>query len=732
MASLGAKKDLFLRVAYLLILFFGSTLLASAAASAKNYTAPTAGNTYYVNANTGSDSNAGFSTSDAFRTLNHAVSKTNPGDTVLVMNGTYIEDGSSTATLRINRAGTADNWITYQAYPGHSPLIQSNGAWQAVRIESRYIIVDGFRVRGIRDQVSYAEAEQAFNDYRYNGVGMQPRIHGSGITLSPFNIVRNNEVWNFGGGGIEVRSIDSVIVENNLVYDTSQYSPFGHSGISSIYSENIDGTQVGLEGTKYKIIIRGNTSHSNENYFPCGCYDYRAVTDGNGIIVDDLGNYNSWTLVANNLVFNNGGSGIHTYLARNVDIINNTAYQNAQSEDIQGDLYSRRSENINLINNIIYAKSGEAVTTDNPGTNINYSYNIYYDGTNSPYIPGGLGTGDIIADPQFINPGLNPNNVDFRLSSSSPGINSGSSAYLPMNDIRGAARPQGATDRGAYENTSIATAPTPTPPVAPTPTPPVQPTPTPAPPVQPTPTPAPPTQPSSQPSSSQPIAPTGTITTDSPTYVWAKVDNATAYWLFGRNLETNQISIHQTYQSDEITCDSNQCTIASPRTLETGNYYWNVMAKNDFGDSSWSTKMYFSVTDSGSTETLSRAEPLSPNGTIAAGLPTFAWTKINGATAYRVFSRNVNTNQIMINETFPLSSGTCDSNQCRITSPNTFGAGSYYWVVLPSDERGEGSSWSERMDFSISGINAATANDDLDAVATETGQTIHLYLPLFE
>lgn len=461
---------------FILLLFF-SVLLTWPAARAESTYHSLVGTTYYVNANAGSDNNSGTSTSNAFRTLNHAAAQTNPGDTVLVMDGTYKASGSSTASLDIKRSGTADNWITYKAYPGHSPLIQSNGAWQAVRIDGRYIIVDGFRVRGIRDQVSFDEAQQAFNNYRYNGAGMTARIHGSGITMSPFNIVRNNEVWNFGGGGIEVNGIDSIIIENNLVYDTSHYSPVGHSGISVIYSVNVDGTQTGLDGSGYKNIVRGNISHSNINYFPCSCYDYRAVTDGNGIIVDVQDGYNARTLVANNLVFNNGGSGIHTYRARNVDVINNTAYLNAQSEDIRGDLYSRRSENVNLINNIIYAKAGERVTSDNPGTNVYYAHNIYYDGTNSPIIPTGIGPNDIVANPQFINPSFDLNNADFRLASNSPGIDSGSSDYLPMTDINGAQRLSGATDRGAYENVAPPSIPTPTPPPAATPTPTLTPTP---------------------------------------------------------------------------------------------------------------------------------------------------------------------------------------------------------------------------------------------------------------
>lgn len=421
-----------------------------------------AGLTYYVNAESGDDNNSGRSESEALRTLNWAVTKTNPGDTVLVMNGTYIGEGDYKPTLTINRDGTPSQWITYQAYPGHSPLIQSNGAFQAIHIDANYIIVDGFQVRGIRDQVSYEEAEAAFEAHK-NGEGYNPRVHGDGIKVSHFNIVRNNEIFNFGGGGISVKDTDSVIIENNTVYDTSHYSPFGHSGISVIYPEHSNTPTESIDESKYDIIVRGNISHSNYNYFECGCDNYRRVTDGNGIIIDIVeDDYHGWILVANNLVFNNGGSGIHAYKARNVDIINNTAYHNGQHPDREGEIYARWSENVNLVNNILVAVSGQRITLRNSdGDNVRYANNLYFDGSDSPDIPTGLGNQNIIANPRFYNPSVDPDLADFRLASNSLAIDSGSEDFLPMKDITGKNRQVGLVDRGAYEKSTQQTAPPP-------------------------------------------------------------------------------------------------------------------------------------------------------------------------------------------------------------------------------------------------------------------------------
>jgi hypothetical protein len=64
----------------------------------------------------------------------------------------------------------------------------------------------------------------------------------------------------------------------------------------------------------------------------------------------------------------------------------------------------------------------------------------------------GSATGTITADPKFVS--YNPTGTgDYRLQSTSPAINKGTSASAPSTDILGAARPKGgAMDIGAYES----------------------------------------------------------------------------------------------------------------------------------------------------------------------------------------------------------------------------------------------------------------------------------------
>ncbi|HSM49215.1 MAG TPA: hypothetical protein VK872_15455, partial [Draconibacterium sp.] len=64
---------------------------------------------YYVNASTGNNSNTGLSAEKALKTLQRAADKTVVGDTVFVMNGTYVKDNSWSSDVVIETSsGTPD------------------------------------------------------------------------------------------------------------------------------------------------------------------------------------------------------------------------------------------------------------------------------------------------------------------------------------------------------------------------------------------------------------------------------------------------------------------------------------------------------------------------------------------------------------------------------------------------------------------------------------------------
>jgi hypothetical protein len=144
-------------------------------------------------------------------------------------------------------------------------------------------------------------------------------------------------------------------------------------------------------------------------------------------------------------VYNNGGSGIHTFLSDRVDIVHNTAYLNNQSPEIvDGQIFANSSSDVRILNNILYAVPTKKVNSNYNNTNVTYNYNVYFNSN----LTGVMGANDRYADPQFVNAG----SADFRLKSTSPAINNGFSWTSLNTDFAGNPRPYGAGyDIGAYE-----------------------------------------------------------------------------------------------------------------------------------------------------------------------------------------------------------------------------------------------------------------------------------------
>ncbi len=90
--------------------------------------------TYYANASSGSDANAGTSANSSWKTLNRAASQVGPGDTVIISPGVYAE------TVQLWKNGVVGKPITFRAdaiaerrvtISGAVPNLRKlNGAWQ--------------------------------------------------------------------------------------------------------------------------------------------------------------------------------------------------------------------------------------------------------------------------------------------------------------------------------------------------------------------------------------------------------------------------------------------------------------------------------------------------------------------------------------------------------------------------------------------------------------------------
>ena len=415
---------------------------------------------YFVNAISGNNSNSGLSIEKALKTLQKAADKTVAGDTVFVMNGTYVKDFSWSSYVVVETSsGTSENWIVWKNYPGHQPVI-SFDCWQGFNIQGSYIEINGLNVKGNNSNLTLEQALNQPKSCANPDGSYDARFNGNGISVDGRNgerfhhfRVKNCAVYDCGGPGISFIQSDYITVENNVVYNNSWYTVWASSGISLYQNWNSD-SETGV-----KNFIRNNICYENRQYVPSPGFNC-GFSDGNGIIIDDsdntqagsaLGSYKGRTLIENNICYKNGGSGIHTFKSKHVDIINNTAYLNAQSTELNdGQIFPNASDDIHIFNNILVAPSNKKINSNyNNGKSIVYDYNLHFGG-NAVAL---TGSHLVKGDPKFVDTANN----DFHLLAESPaidrGIDSLSGSVAPVVDFEGNIRPEaGGFDIGAFEH----------------------------------------------------------------------------------------------------------------------------------------------------------------------------------------------------------------------------------------------------------------------------------------
>ncbi|MBC7889678.1 MAG: T9SS type A sorting domain-containing protein [Ferruginibacter sp.] len=415
---------------------------------------------YYVDGVNGSDAvYTGLSPVDPFRSISKAANLTNPGDTVFIMNGTYTSNGT---VLTVNRSGSDIARIVYTNFPGHLPKLQASATSFAVisfSAGTSYITINGLEISGngvnltlaadstpAKNQLvcpatgSPATSQTPLAKYNGHGITGDSRLAAIG---SHHIVISNNKVHDNCAAGIGFLKCDYITIEGNTVYNNSWYTIYGTSGISFNQCFNYDNNN-----STYRIIVRNNISYGNRMYVPF--YNDCKVTDGNGIILDiPLIEYTGRSLVANNICFNNGGSGIHSFKMNHVDIVHNISYLNSASPEINSsNIYALQSDDIKIYNNIIVARPGKKINGVNSSTNLLYDYNIFYGGASYELV----GAHSFIRDPKFVNPSTDPLVADFHLQPGSLGINTGDNANSYGFDYAGNPRPlAGTVDIGVYE-----------------------------------------------------------------------------------------------------------------------------------------------------------------------------------------------------------------------------------------------------------------------------------------
>lgn len=426
----------------------------------------------YISAS-GDDSNDGLSPEKPWKSFNNVLNNMMAGDIINIMPGTYSSQNTykPLIDLKENHSGTENGYITFRAYdPDNRPKFTAGGkgVWQCVKIEASYIIFDGIEMEGNNAELDSVAADKIAYDYKYNNIrnwndlavyntnGVSVGSGGTGTSFPNHVIVRNCIVHDFPGCGIVAQQSDYVTFENNIIYNNAWFTMYACSGISILNPVNSD-----EETSIYKNVVIGNTVYNNHTKIKWYASSNPRYSDGNGIIIDvnlspdnsstqevkEDGAYRGCTLVANNVCYFNGGSGIHAFKSQNVDIFNNTAFMNEQRYNGDyGEIFSQSGKNNRIANNIMYSKSDGKCNNFSTG-GATYSYNLYYNGK---------WTGDLwsnkLGNPLFVKEPKNPADAaDFHVQEGSPAIGFGIAySFIPSTDKEGVDRTTNTTV-GAYQ-----------------------------------------------------------------------------------------------------------------------------------------------------------------------------------------------------------------------------------------------------------------------------------------
>ena len=449
-------------------------------------------------ATNGNDNTGNGNPDKPYQTIQQAVNVMNGGDEVIVRNGTYNVGTSAGGQVYINnKGGTASQRTVIRAENRWGAQIRSASPFGGIEVQnSDYLTIQGFDV-----------APQNANAATNQGAGIE-------FWYSNHAIIRDNYSHDWGCNGISFRYGDYVTIEENVARDNAKKSNFNCSGISVYQPRELN------QNGGFHIYIRRNVAFENECRLPFNVGAGRAEepTDGNGIILDDFYNtqdsdgmnrdgngqfraYKQGTLVENNLVFNNGGTGFKAFRVDQATVRHNTFYNNlyvlmtnigyydkfglynppyhpgeVSFEDCPGifDLsnniiVSRNDTRAKALNYVVYGADDFSVGFGWLGRHAN----ILVGNLNVPDIPMKTeGYGELRRErweqsyPRFVNPTFGIGGFssvkDFRqyyqLANNSPGNNSGDNGRSSGVDLQGEGRPKnGVVERGCYEGTATFT-----------------------------------------------------------------------------------------------------------------------------------------------------------------------------------------------------------------------------------------------------------------------------------
>lgn len=306
---------------------------------------------YYLDSSlaAASDSNAGTSETQPFRTL-AALSRTfQPGDTIAIKAGT-----TYTGTLTITADGTASAPVTFTRYgAGSDPVISTTGQTAINMQGANYVVVDHIGVGGATNNGVSMDANSAHDtlqNVEVSKVGFGFLLTGShdnfltGNYVHDLHMINNTPGGNddFGAVAFDLQSSANNELSFNKVVNAKAPS----------YDYGMDGGGFEFWRSASNILIHDNVVLDSEGFVEAG---------GLGDNVNNIQVYNN--VSANNSIFSWLHNNTNTTFGVNItgfNVHNNTIYE-PSAWYISGFDGPVASGSFSFTNNLVYAsQSGQA------------------------------------------------------------------------------------------------------------------------------------------------------------------------------------------------------------------------------------------------------------------------------------------------------------------------------------------------------------------------------------
>lgn len=354
-------------------------------------TSPAWSATYYV-ATTGTDGAAG-TIGAPWRTIQYGVNQLVAGDTLIVRDGTYVED---TTGIVINTAdGTSGSRITIQAENQHLAILSSTSScFPSIDILRSYVTIDGLRLKVDATDVTCTSGTTA-NYQIHARPNSSPTVGGTQTTSKKGAWIKNVKFDSPGGHRYAAfkSTQDDTIFEYNDTYGEVE-ALNNNNNIFRYNTVRTDGTATGMLA---KGGARNTQIYGNLVYILTAAFSYGirlGGCTGDAFFFDTSAKIECYNCVAySNVVINSNGSATNRLFqhrgSADSKIFNNVGVNGVPLEISRSCATSPPAvSNPTFSNNIIVDTPGGTgysalANTDYSGT-FTHSYNNYYGFTSPP------------------------------------------------------------------------------------------------------------------------------------------------------------------------------------------------------------------------------------------------------------------------------------------------------------------------------------------------------------